>query len=1071
MKILTRAGRLCSDHVCRLFFFLATLLFCESTHVLAQITAIWTGSGGDSNYNTAANWDIAQVPINNLIDDFIVVIPASHTVNFNVPGTGHKVFQLSLADNATLNINSGRDLAVVDEASVAGILTTDNGVFSAPSLASRFDGTRGRIEITGGGDITLNATSYSSLGLNGTATLFSADGTGTVLNLSSVQSINAGWDDFSGGSRVNTIRATNNAAINLSGVETINAPSRGEDRIDFVVGANSTINLSGLTTTTSASGGDTRFDVQAANFSLPALLNASNTQFDVAAGSTLDLPMLVTHNLGTYQIRAASVVTANDLTSLNNVDLTIDPDGTFNAEDLTDFQGSSVTLSPSRTFNTGVLSNIDNAQFFVEGGLEYGTAQGEVSATSYSSLGLNGTATLFSADGTGTVLNLSSVQSINAGWDDFSGGSRVNTIRATNNAAINLSGVETINAPSRGEDRIDFVVETGGSIDLESLHLITNASSGQTRFTIGGAGSIKIGDLNAAENATFTVNDLNSNLDVDGSFNVDSGSVTVGAGASIEVSKSYSFGMTTESSLNLDSGVLRFDGIGGQQMEVGGEDAGVGGFMSGNFGMGQLRIGTTTQRTSVDLLDVIDNGNRGGGGEAEALYLFGLGGPAGLRILNNSALVLNGINVYAWDPVAGSQVHLNSLFNPGELRIPYDDGFLQLAPLDFQWDNNAGGDFNLGGNWSDGLVPLGSDSAIWNLGSVAGYTVQFGTNVATDSAIIKSDTVNFDLGGFQYSLAALNATTGLVIGQDTIDNAKLTISNGTLHSKDVRIAAAAGSQGILTIGPSGSLQVDSDVVLGVGSGTLRVIPANQVNVGGNVIISGDSRLEGGGLIATLVENQTGTLAPGVSAGIMSLNANYTQQSTGKLEIEIGGVDNSNANAPQFDQLIVSGSANLAGGLAVSLIDAGAGLFVPNDGDFFEIVSASAELATSFTNLTLPALVDDSWLMGQFGNSLFLRVAENLADFDGDLDVDGRDFTLWQRGFGITSGATKANGDSNGDGAVDAADLDNWKIQYGYQIVGGGSPFSSTVAVPEPAGLSFLLLGMLGLTGSARFWRP
>ena len=88
------------------------------------------------------------------------------------------------------------------------------------------------------------------------------------------------------------------------------------------------------------------------------------------------------------------------------------------------------------------------------------------------------------------------------------------------------------------------------------------------------------------------------------------------------------------------------------------------------------------------------------------MYLYGLGGPAGLRILNDSALVLNGINVYAFDPLAGTQVHLNSLFGPGDLRIPYDDGFLQLVPLDFQWTNNAGGDFNLGTNWSDGLVPL-----------------------------------------------------------------------------------------------------------------------------------------------------------------------------------------------------------------------------------------------------------------------------------------------------------------------------------------------------------------------------
>ena len=153
MKILTRAGRLCSDHVCRLFFFLATLLFCESSHVLAQITAIWTGSGGDSNYNTAANWDIGQVPINNLTDDFIVVIPASHTVNFNVPGTGHKVFQLSLAGDATLNINPGRDLEVIDASDIAGILSTDNGSYFGNSTASTLSGTSPRILAQGGGTL------------------------------------------------------------------------------------------------------------------------------------------------------------------------------------------------------------------------------------------------------------------------------------------------------------------------------------------------------------------------------------------------------------------------------------------------------------------------------------------------------------------------------------------------------------------------------------------------------------------------------------------------------------------------------------------------------------------------------------------------------------------------------------------------------------------------------------------------------------------------------------------------------------------------------------------------------
>ena len=79
-------------------------------------------------------------------------------------------------------------------------------------------------------------------------------------------------------------------------------------------------------------------------------------------------------------------------------------------------------------------------------------------------------------------------------------------------------------------------------------------------------------------------------------------------------------------------------------------------------------------------------------------------------------------------------------------------------------------------------------------------------------------------------------------------------------------------------------------------------------------------------------------------------------------------------------------------LTVSLIDAGAGLYVPKDGDLFEIVSASLDL--NFINHEFPQF--RHWLTkaGYWGNlaiHLLLRVAEHLADFDGDLDIDGRDF--------------------------------------------------------------------------------
>jgi hypothetical protein len=53
-----------------------------------------------------------------------------------------------------------------------------------------------------------------------------------------------------------------------------------------------------------------------------------------------------------------------------------------------------------------------------------------------------------------------------------------------------------------------------------------------------------------------------------------------------------------------------------------------------------------------------------------------------------------------------------------------------------------------------------------------------------------------------------------------------------------------------------------------------------------------------------------------------------------------------------------------------------------------------------------------------------------ADFDGDGDIDGRDFLLWQRGYGKTITAVKEDGDADNNGDVDGGDLIVWQDQYG-----------------------------------------
>jgi hypothetical protein len=56
---------------------------------------------------------------------------------------------------------------------------------------------------------------------------------------------------------------------------------------------------------------------------------------------------------------------------------------------------------------------------------------------------------------------------------------------------------------------------------------------------------------------------------------------------------------------------------------------------------------------------------------------------------------------------------------------------------------------------------------------------------------------------------------------------------------------------------------------------------------------------------------------------------------------------------------------------------------------------------------------------------YLGALAPTADFDGSGLVDGADFLAWQRGFGLSGGATLADGDGTRDEAVDAADLALW----------------------------------------------
>ncbi len=994
----------------------------DNGHVdLSGVTNIVGGRYGDSvrlEVMTGGTLDISNLQS----------ITGNRNVRFTSDGTALNLPELQTIDSAVFfELAAGQTLDLPALTTINGqgssltgeLAPPDSGTINAPNLVSvtrtmvtveagqtlttgslaTIDGSR--FHISGGETFTsVTATSYDSLDYFGEGDVFSATGTGTLLDMSSIKSID--FDQDSSGSPIFAIAARDGGELDLSGLETVIGGRYG-DSVRFEASTGGTLDISNLESVTGYR--NVRFTSDGTTLNLPKLTTIEGGYvFELAAGQTLDLP---------------SLVSADGAGSSFTSTLAAPDGGTINAPNLDTIKRTQISLGANQTLNLGTLANIDGSWINLNGGQSL-----SITASSYDALGHYSTGDFFSATGTGTRLDLSSIQTMDF-YQDL-GGSPVYTIAARDYGELDLSGLVSV-AGARSTDYLEFTAQTYGTLDLSSLTTETN----NTRFVANTGGTIKFGSLVNID-ANLSATDLDSTLDVAGSLKLGPNStLSVSNSAELHIGEDFSFEQTTESYVVLDAGVVRMDGTGGQLLEVGGEDLSVTGSSAGNFGIGQLVIGQTTQRTSVDLIDAIDNGNRGSSG-TEALYLYGLGGPDGLRILNDSALILNGINVYAYDALTSSMVHLNSLFGVGELRIAYDDGYLQLVPLDFQWSNNLGGDFNVSSNWSDGFVPLGSDSAIWNLGSAVGYTVQFGTNVATDSAVIKIDTVTYDLGGFTYTNAAQNATTAIVVGQDATDNADLTVINGTLAGPSARIASTAGSVGRLNVSADGVLDVD-ELSFGLGDGIV------VVDTDGIVVVD---RLDMGTVGKFNVTDGAALVGSGSTAGLAAGSYNQTD---GALAVTFDTIPVTTDPA-----VTATGAANLGGTLALTVDDA----LVLSAGDSFQIISA-ASVVGGFDEVTLPSLTGLG-LDVQYGVDNVTIAAGLLGDLDHDgfVGLGDLDIVLNQWNMSVNAGSW-TQGDASGDGFVGLDDLD---VVLAYWNT--GTP--PQVAVPEPTGVALLGLGGLAL---------
>ena len=325
-------------------------------------------------------------------------------------------------------------------------------------------------------------------------------------------------------------------------------------------------------------------------------------------------------------------------------------------------------------------------------------------------------------------------------------------------------------------------------------------------------------------------------------------------------------------------------------------------------------------------------------------------------------------------------------------------------------DNQALGLNNIGGGGIRALGPttitqseISNNRVIGQGGRGGGLFIQ-GPATITDSTISGNRIIG--TGGQGGGLSALNSVT---VVNSTISGNEITGSQG--------VGGGLFSLGTLNMRHSTVTQNRISDATGKGSGLWN---GHTQSVISHSIIAGNVA---GGVDADLSNSSIGQVQ--IDYSLVGANAG-----SGLAEAPIGSPD---------------ANGNLIGGPVHGVIDAMLGPLADNDGPTETHVLQPGSPAI---NAGIPSAVPGANGVPEFDQRgvPFARIADGRidigafesqsaagalhGDFDGDGDADGRDFLLWQRGFGRVKAATRGDGDATGDGDVDGNDLAVWQETYG-----------------------------------------
>ena len=273
-----------------------------------------------------------------------------------------------------------------------------------------------------------------------------------------------------------------------------------------------------------------------------------------------------------------------------------------------------------------------------------------------------------------------------------------------------------------------------------------------------------------------------------------------------------------------------------------------------------------------------------------------------------------------------------------EKLIFHVDGTITDAPAKLEGENGGGIELTQG------------PGSTLTIGGTSQVEVHPGSSISTESPLT-IDNPEFNTSGPITTTSTITFGPGVSIDQEGGDFATFTAAGVTPNSEPKY--GFGGDTLVLTGGEttvaagtkleSGPIELKGGVLHDEGAIGDSTNIFNETTLA-SVTLTGGT-LAGTGTVEGPLNVTAGTVAPG-SPGKLTVAGNYTQESGGTLAVGIFGP----APGTEFDQLLVGGSATLAGALSVSDENG----YEPPLGQTFKIISGASSRTGSFATVDGPS---------------------------------------------------------------------------------------------------------------------